>query len=57
MIIFSQPYQISNIEILGTYVTKKACTDTVDRALAVGVPVKTSFGCILVKRDGNFIES
>tara|TARA_R110000751_G_C13731697_1_gene476591 strand:- start:833 stop:1021 length:189 start_codon:yes stop_codon:yes gene_type:complete len=57
MIIFSQPYQISDIEILGTYVNKKACTDTVDRALSVGVPVKTSFGCILVERDGNFIES
>ena len=50
MIIFSQPYQVSNIEIIGTYGSKKSCTQEVQRALTLDVPVKSSFGCILVKK-------
>ena len=26
MIVFSQPYQVFNIEIIGTYGSKKSCT-------------------------------
>ena len=48
MIVFSQPYQIDTIDILGTYGSKKACTSEVKRALAIGTIVKTSFGCIKI---------
>ena len=51
MIVFGAgPYHVSNIEIIGTYGSKKSCTQEVQRALAIGVPVKSSFGCILVKK-------
>ena len=50
MIVFSQPYQVFNIEIIGTYGSKKSCTQEVKRALTIGVPIKSSFGCILVKK-------
>ena len=50
MIVFSQPYQIATIDILGTYGSKKVCTSEVKRALAIGTIVKTSFGCIKIVR-------
>ena len=50
MIVFSQPYHIATIDILGTYGSKKACTSEVKRALAIGTIVKTSFGCINIVR-------
>lgn len=53
MIVFSQPYHVSSIDIIGAYGTKRTCTDQVKRALAIGVPVKSSFGCILVKNLNN----
>jgi len=49
MIVFSQPYQISHIDIIGSYGSKKSCTQEVQRALSLDIPVKASFGCILVK--------
>jgi len=49
MIVFSQPYQISHIDIIGTYKSKKFCIQEQKRALTFDVPVKSSFGCILVK--------
>lgn len=50
MIVFSQPYQIDTIDILGTYGSKKTCTSEIKRALAIGVPIKSSFGCIKIVR-------
>jgi len=50
MIVFSQPYQIATVDILGTYGNKTACTEEIKRALAIGVPVKTSFGCVKIER-------
>ena len=49
MIVFNQPYQISHIDIIGSYGSKKSCTQEVQRALSLDIPVKASFGCILVK--------
>jgi len=54
MIIFGAgPYHVSNIEIIGTYGSKKSCTQEVQRALTLDVPIKSSFGCILVKNLNN----
>jgi hypothetical protein len=50
MIVFSQPYQIATIDILGTYGEKIACVKEQKRALAIGTIVKTSFGCIRIER-------
>lgn len=49
MIVFSQPYQISHIDVMGAYGSKKSCSEEVQRALSLDIPVKASFGCILVK--------
>ena len=50
MIVFSQPYQIATIDILGTYGSKVACVKEQQRALAIGMPVRTSFGCVKIER-------
>ena len=50
MIVFNQPYQIDHIKILGEYSQKKVCTEAVKRALAIGVPIKSSFGCVKIER-------
>tara|TARA_R110000824_G_C14698215_1_gene622347 strand:- start:74 stop:259 length:186 start_codon:yes stop_codon:yes gene_type:complete len=52
MVVFSQPYEISTVDILNTYYNKKACTDEVNRALSITVPVNTSFGCLKIERLG-----
>jgi hypothetical protein len=52
MVIFSQPYEIAKVNILGTYYNKTDCTDEVNRALSITVPVKTSFGCLKIKSLG-----
>ena len=52
MVVFSQPYEIATVDILGTYHNKKACTDQVNRALTITVPAKTSFGCLKIERIG-----
>ena len=49
MVIFSQPYQVADIKILDTFADKKTCTEGVARALAIGAPTKSSFGCIRFK--------
>ena len=49
MIVFSQPYAVSSIEIIGVYGSKKSCTQEVQRDLTFDVPVKSSFGCILIE--------
>ena len=49
MVVFSQPYEISTVDILNTYYNKRACTDEVNRALSITVPVNTSFGCLKIE--------
>ena len=48
MIIFSQPYHVSTVDILGTYSEKEACVEEQKRATAIGTYNKTSFGCVRI---------
>ena len=48
MIIFSQPYHVATVDILGTYSTKTVCVSQQKRAMAIGTIIKTSFGCIKI---------
>ena len=48
IIIFSQPYQVSTVDILGTYSSKKTCAGAQKHAMTIPVPQKTSFGCIKI---------
>ena len=50
MIIFSQPYHVATVDILGTYSDKTVCVSEQRRAMEIGTIIKTSFGC--VKIDG-----
>jgi len=50
MIVFSQPYQIATVDILGTYGSKVACVGEQKRASAIAMPARTSFGCIKIVR-------
>ena len=50
MIVYSQPYHIATIDILGTYGEKIACVKEQKRALSIGMVVRTSFGCIKIER-------
>ena len=43
MIIFSQPYHVSTVDILGTYSEKEVCVEEQKRATAIGVTGKASF--------------
>jgi hypothetical protein len=49
IIIFSQPYHVSTVDILGTYTEKIACVDAQQRAMAIPVPRKTSYGCVKIE--------
>lgn len=49
IIIFSQPYHISSVDILGTYTGKMACVNAQERAMTIPVPKKTSFGCVKIE--------
>ena len=46
MIIFSAPYEVETVDILGNYQTKTECVEEIQRALALEVPKQTSFGCV-----------
>ena len=48
MIVFSQPYHVSTVDILGTYASKNACVSEQERATAKGTIAKTSFGCVKI---------
>jgi hypothetical protein len=48
IIIFSQPYHVATVGILGTYSEKIACINEQKRAMTLPVPQKTSFGCIKI---------
>ena len=52
MIVFSQPYHVATVDILGTYSEKAVCVNEQKRAMAIGTIIKTSFGC--VKIEGTF---
>ena len=56
MIIFSQPYHVATVDILGTYSTKIVCVSEQKRAMAIGTGPTTSFGCVKIegiKRTNN----
>ena len=48
MIIFSQPYHVDKIDILGTYADKEVCVNEQKRATDIGTIAKTSFGCVKI---------
>ncbi len=48
MIIFSAPYEVGKVDILGTYQTKPECVQEIQRALTFEVPKQTSFGCVKI---------
>ena len=48
MIIFSQPYHVATVDILGTYPEKAICVEEQKRAMDIGTIEKTSFGCIKI---------
>ena len=50
MIIFSQPYHVSTIDILGTYSDKTACVKEQKRAVAIGTSMKRGFGCVKIEK-------
>ena len=49
MIVFSQPYHVATVDILGTYSTKSVCVNQQERAMAIGTITKTAFGCIKIE--------
>lgn len=55
MIMFSNPYHVHHIEILGKYNTKAICATEVQRAVAIKVDRKLSFGCIKIAK-GNMVN-
>ena len=57
MIVFSQPYEIDHVEILGNYGSQPACLQEKERALTFQVPRKSSFGCVLLKKNNETYTS
>ena len=49
MIVFSQPYHVATVDILGTYSTKTVCVSEQQRAMDIGTIIKTSFGCVKIE--------
>ena len=49
MIVFSQPYHVANVDILGTYTLKDVCVSNQKRATAIRTPFRTSFGCVKIE--------
>ena len=52
MIIFSQPYHVDKIDILGIYSTKERCVSEQKRAVAIHTKTtitKTAFGCVMIE--------
>ena len=50
MIVFSQPYHVATVDILGTYSTKSVCVNEQRRAMEIGTIIKTSFGCVKIEK-------
>ena len=49
MIVFSQPYHVATVDILGTYSIKSVCVSQQKRAMDIGTITKTAFGCIKIE--------
>ena len=49
MIVFSQPYHVATVDILGTYSDKTVCVNEQKRAMDIGTIIKTSFGCVKIE--------
>ena len=49
MIVFSQPYHVATVDILGTYSNKTVCVNEQKRAMDIGTIIKTSFGCVKIE--------
>jgi len=49
MIVFSQPYHVATVDILGTYSEKTVCVSEQRRAMAIGTGPATSFGCVKIE--------
>ena len=49
MIVFSQPFHVATVDILGTYSTKTVCINEQKRAMTIGTIIKTSFGCVKIE--------
>ena len=49
MIVFSQPFHVATVDILGTYSTKSVCVNEQRRAMEIGTIIKTSFGCVKIE--------
>ena len=41
MIVFSQPYHVANVDILGTYTEKAVCVNEQKRATAIRTPFRS----------------
>lgn len=49
MIIFSQPYAIGTVNVLGVYSEKSVCVNEQQRATDIGTKKRTAFGCIKIE--------
>ena len=49
MIVFSQPFHVATVDILGTYSNKTVCVNEQRRAMAIGTINKTAFGCVKIE--------
>ena len=49
MIVFSQPYHVADVNILGTYTLKAVCVKEQKRAMVIGTGPTTSFGCVKIE--------
>ena len=49
MIVFSQPYHVAKVDVLGAYTDKVVCVNEQKRATAIRTPFRTSFGCVKIK--------
>ena len=49
MIIFSQPYTVATVNVLGVYSEKSVCVSEQQRATDIGTKRKTAFGCVKIE--------
>ena len=49
MIVFSQPYHVARVDILGVYTDKVVCVNEQKRAMSIGTIIRTSFGCVKIE--------
>ena len=49
MIIFSQPFEVGQVDILGTYADQDQCMSEHSRAVELEVPQPASFGCVQLR--------